>query len=309
MEGPEDGSGVRPGAGGSGAPAAQAWVWAVGIAGIALVAGMTAVVFGFLVFGGGRGSPGPRPLPAPEPAPGEAGPAPDETAEVRALKDRIGALEIEVLQWKNRVREMDPDQAREVADRLASGDPEQADGARRVLEARGGLAGKVLSRKVLDLRDRVAALEAELSSERRRAEQAVRALQEGERQRQRAQETLRVGQLYERALRVQESGHPELAEKDYGEALAIDPNHAGALHGRGAARLALGNPEGALEDFTRACSVRPDFAPSHWMRGRTLMGLGKFREAEEAFARVLELEPGNLEARSAREEARRKRGE
>jgi tetratricopeptide (TPR) repeat protein len=258
--------------------------------------------------GPGPGAAPPAPAGAPAP-PADPDPAGDATAEAAALRERIAALEVEVLRWKNRSREMDAEQARDLADRLAAGGPEEAESARRVFEARGGMAGRVLGRAVLDLKARVAALEAELAAERGRAEGAVREREEAERAVVRAQETLRAGRLYERALLVQASGHLDQAEKEYGEVLAVDAAHAGALHGRGAVRLARKDAAGALEDFTRACSVRPDFAPSHALRGRALMALSRFREAEEAFDRVLALDPGNLEALGEKEEARRKRGE
>jgi tetratricopeptide (TPR) repeat protein len=203
---------------------------------------------------------------------------------------------------------MDAGQAAELADRLASGDPGGTDSARRVLEARGGTAGTVLARKILELRARIAALEADLALQRDKAEKTLEALLRAEREQKASRDGLRADRFYQRGLLEQQSGHHDLAEKDYGEALAADPAHAGALHGRGVARFALGDLEGALDDFTRATAIRPEFAPSHLCRGRVLMSLKKAGEAEEAFDRVLALDPGNAEAREAKEEAGRRRG-
>jgi len=216
---------------------------------------------------------------------------------------------VEILKLKERVKATEPEAVERLADRILAGDRESMKGARAVLAQRGGAVGEILADRLIALREAKAELEARADFERKKAEEAVRALLEERRKSRESAEKFEKGRasgLYAMALKAQESGHLDLAETYYSHALDIDPTLAGALNGRGQVRLGRGEARGALDDFTMAASLQEEYAPFHFNRGRALMALERYDEAAVAFERVLALDPGNAEALAARDEARRK---
>lgn len=127
------------------------------------------------------------------------------------------------------------------------------------------------------------------------------------------------------AAQHHQAGRLQQAEALYRQILAIDANHADALHllgvlahqtGRSGAaeeliRRAIGRAarspafhcnlgvvllaRGALEEaaacFERALALKPDYDEAHNNRGLVQMRLGKLAEAERSFARALALRP------------------
>lgn len=304
----------RPESGGDASPtrpprgdASSVLALAAAIVGVALVGG-TSVAALVILYASAPAPAAPNPAPVVEPLA-----VPDVQAgeaarrELDEARRRLFDLEIEVLRLRERVRDLDTPALERLADRLLSGDPEDAKAARGVLALKGGPLGEVLADRLLELRRQRVELEAAAELEREKAEVAMRALvderarwreEAGKRDRSRGQE------LYEFALKAQESGHAELAEQYYTQALELESPFPGARNGRGLVRLALARPLEALTDFTVAATLQPEYAPFHFNRGRALAALERHREAAEAFDRVLQLEPGNARALAARDEAR-----
>jgi tetratricopeptide (TPR) repeat protein len=285
-----------------------------GLVSLALVGGTTVAVI-ILFFSAAPRIASPVPLPAGVPAPEPPGPSEEAIAlaeaqkTVRELRRRIVDLEVEILKIKERVKATEPEAVERLADRILAGDRESMKGARAVLAQRGGAIGEILADRLIALREAKAELEARADFERKKAEEAVRALLEERHKSREYAEKIEKGRasgLYAMALKAQESGHLDLAETYYSRALDIDPTLAGALNGRGQVRLGRGEARGALDDFTMAASLQEEYAPFHFNRGRALMALERYDEAAVAFERVLALDPGNAEALAARDEARRK---
>jgi len=118
----------------------------------------------------------------------------------------------------------------------------------------------------------------------------------------------------------------------YDAVLALEPQHADALHLRGlvasqlgrqaearaflerlgdpphpvfqanyaAVLLALGEPAAALARFERALALAPDFPPAMLGRARALHGLGRYEAAATAFAAILARAPEDLPAQIGR---------
>ncbi|MHC4597650.1 MAG: tetratricopeptide repeat protein, partial [Planctomycetota bacterium] len=162
---------------------------------------------------------------------------------------------------------------------------------------------------LLALRARVVELEAAVEIEREKSEAAIRdllALRKKAAEAGRKWEKSKAAEYYKLGLKAQEGDHHLLAEEYYTRSLEIDPALASALNGRGMVRMAMGRFREALADFTTSTTLRPDFMPYEFNRGRALAALNRHAEAEKAFDKVLILDPGNEEARKAREAARGK---
>jgi len=136
--------------------------------------------------------------------------------------------------------------------------------------------------------------------------------------------------LFSAGLAHHQGGRLAQAETLYREALALQPDHADALHllgviasqvgrhdvavdliGRAIARdrmsplyhsnlgLALAGLKRyaeAIESYDRALSLRPDNAEVRFSRGNALLALGRPREALEAYERALLAKPDHVEA-------------
>jgi len=79
------------------------------------------------------------------------------------------------------------------------------------------------------------------------------------------------------------------------QALALQPNHAGALVNYGNVLSLTGRCEQAVAAYDRALALRPD-AESFVNRGLALQSLNRQREALASFERALALEPRNIQA-------------
>ena len=89
------------------------------------------------------------------------------------------------------------------------------------------------------------------------------------------------------------SGNLAAANRDYDQAIALDPNEPEAWLNKGMAALGAGNSGAALSMFERALAlktVRPAFA--YYGRGIANEDNGDFRRAYSDFQRARELEPG-----------------
>jgi FkbM family methyltransferase len=91
-------------------------------------------------------------------------------------------------------------------------------------------------------------------------------------------------------------GDKEAALASYDRALELQPDHADALNGRGAALHELERFEEALASYDRALAVEPDFAMALNNRGVTLQQLKRFDDALASYDRALQVLPHYLAA-------------
>ena len=133
----------------------------------------------------------------------------------------------------------------------------------------------------------------------------------------------------ESALALQHAGRFAEAAQAYRQILAVDPNHADALHllglvalhdgdyaqatelimralsrheseifygNLGNAMAARGMRAAAVESFRQAIALNGDYIPAHNNLGNMLRDLGQFAEAVECFKKVIALKPDYAEA-------------
>lgn len=105
----------------------------------------------------------------------------------------------------------------------------------------------------------------------------------------------------------QRERHKEALEL-YDQALAIDPDFAEAWSNKGTALLAVGNAEQAVEALNRAVELDPDLPEAWNSRGAALWSLRRFDEALASVERALEIRPNYEDAKTLRQEMRRRLG-
>lgn len=98
------------------------------------------------------------------------------------------------------------------------------------------------------------------------------------------------------AIRKHQAGHIEEAVKLYRQVLALNPNHADALHFLGVAEHQQGRSESGLKSIERAIEIVPEHPDAHNNRGNILKQLGRIDEAERAYRRAIELRPDDVNA-------------
>ena len=98
------------------------------------------------------------------------------------------------------------------------------------------------------------------------------------------------------AVQHHQAGRLQTAEQIYRQILAVEPNHADALHLLGVVAGQLGKHELAIEHIGRAIGLKGDEAAFHSNLGIAFKDQGKLDEAIEYFRRALELQPGYAEA-------------
>lgn len=86
------------------------------------------------------------------------------------------------------------------------------------------------------------------------------------------------------------AGHLDAALATYTLAIAISPDHEGALMGRWRLCERFSMHRQALKDLSRLIEIRPGKAEYHYERGRTLLKLRSVREAFRDFQRAHELD-------------------
>ena len=89
---------------------------------------------------------------------------------------------------------------------------------------------------------------------------------------------------------------PADAKKQFDEALAIDPDKAKSLIGRGLLEYDEGSLDTALQDFTHALHIEGSPSGFFWA-GRVLEDKGRFKEAAAEYERALKLAPDFRDAR------------
>ena len=103
--------------------------------------------------------------------------------------------------------------------------------------------------------------------------------------------TANLQRRYATALALYQSGRLVQAEAALTEMLALQPQHADALHLLGTMKL----QQGAFEDsrilFCRTIELKPDSSQAHQDLGEVLGTLGRLEEAEASLRRAVELKP------------------
>ena len=89
-------------------------------------------------------------------------------------------------------------------------------------------------------------------------------------------------------------GRPDLAARDFTNALSIKPDDSHAYNGRGMAKAALGRFDEALADFNRSLELNPQNPKAYQGRGAALADQGRLDEALTDFNKALELDPNEV---------------
>jgi tetratricopeptide (TPR) repeat protein len=100
----------------------------------------------------------------------------------------------------------------------------------------------------------------------------------------------------ERALALHRRGRLQEATSAYRELLAVEPDHADALHLLGSAWTDLQRYPEALQCFDRALELRPDLAPAYLGRGTVLLHLGRLEPALANIGQAIRLHPKDARA-------------
>src|ERR1700749_1729912 len=105
----------------------------------------------------------------------------------------------------------------------------------------------------------------------------------------------RVAGLFAAGLAHHQAGRLAQAETFYREALALQPDHADALHLLGVIASEAGHPDIAVDLIDRAIACDRFNPTYHSNRGLALASLQRHAEAIASYDRPLSLRPGNAE--------------
>jgi tetratricopeptide (TPR) repeat protein len=106
----------------------------------------------------------------------------------------------------------------------------------------------------------------------------------------------RVAGVFAAGLAHHQKGQLAQAETLYRETLALQPDHADALHLLGVIASQVGRHDVAVDLIGRAIAHNRLSSLYHSNRGLALAGLRRFEEAIESYDRALSLRPGDTEA-------------
>jgi tetratricopeptide (TPR) repeat protein len=98
------------------------------------------------------------------------------------------------------------------------------------------------------------------------------------------------------AIQHHQGGHLQAAEQIYRKILAVEPDHADALHLLGVIAGQVGNHAAAVQYISRAIRLKGHAAAFHNNLGNALRAQGKLDEAVAAYRRALQLQPRDAEA-------------
>jgi len=105
-----------------------------------------------------------------------------------------------------------------------------------------------------------------------------------------------VPQAFDLALQRHRAGRLADAETLYRQILAVQPNHAGALHLLGRIAHQAGRHDLAIEWIRQSIALNPNNSAAHRDLGETCRAAGRPAEATAAYRGALELEPDQAEA-------------
>ncbi|MDR3402695.1 MAG: tetratricopeptide repeat protein [Chthoniobacter sp.] len=100
-----------------------------------------------------------------------------------------------------------------------------------------------------------------------------------------------VQQAFDLALQHHQAGRLAEAEALYRQILAVQPNHAEAVHHLGVLAHQVGRHDLAVEWIRRALTLNPGNPAAQGNLGEALRGLGRFDEAVAAYRCALEMQP------------------
>ena len=103
-------------------------------------------------------------------------------------------------------------------------------------------------------------------------------------------------QMLEQAQELHRAGRLTEAGELYRRILAVEPNHADALHYLGVIELQGGAPDKAEAMIRRAIELKPAEPAAHVNLGRALRRLARFDEAAEAYRAATVLDSGRVSA-------------
>jgi predicted O-linked N-acetylglucosamine transferase (SPINDLY family) len=104
-----------------------------------------------------------------------------------------------------------------------------------------------------------------------------------------------TAELFNAALRYQNSGRLAEAELLYGQVLAIEPGHARSLHNIGNILRETDRASEAVTCYERALTIEPKLVGTRSNLAATLQDLGQLDQAISHYQRVLALDPENAE--------------
>ncbi|MDR3401262.1 MAG: tetratricopeptide repeat protein [Chthoniobacter sp.] len=111
-----------------------------------------------------------------------------------------------------------------------------------------------------------------------------------------AVEPRHAGALHYLGVVAHQTGRQDLAMDWIGQSVAVDPNNPAAHANLGEARRVAGRLDEALGSFTKAIQLKPDHALAHYNLGNVYVDLGRSDEAVAAYRRALELKPDYAQA-------------
>ena len=104
-----------------------------------------------------------------------------------------------------------------------------------------------------------------------------------------------ISEAFSIAIQHHQAGRLQAAEQIYRQILAVDPNHADALHLLGVIASQVGRHELAVEYIGRAVRLQGNAAFFHNNLGEAYRALHRIPEAVACYRRALELTPGAAE--------------
>jgi predicted O-linked N-acetylglucosamine transferase (SPINDLY family) len=105
-------------------------------------------------------------------------------------------------------------------------------------------------------------------------------------------------QQFESGVSHHQAGRLVEAERFYRQVLALQPDHAEALHLLGMLAAQAGRLDVAVELIRRAIRIRPDFVNAHYNLGLALQDKGQLGEAVTSYRQAIQLQPDYAEAHS-----------
>ena len=116
-------------------------------------------------------------------------------------------------------------------------------------------------------------------------EMSIRTLEEIGETKELAEKKFMLALIYEYAERLGE------AEKEYREAIEINPDYAEAHYNLGILLKNLERNEEAEEEYRETLRIQPDYAEAHYNLGILLYNLKRNEEAEEEYREALRIQP------------------
>ncbi len=118
-----------------------------------------------------------------------------------------------------------------------------------------------------------------------------------------------ISEAFALAIQHHQGGRLQAAEQVYRQILAVEPNHAQAIHLLGVIAHQAGKHDVAVQYITRAIRLQAGTASFHNNLGEAYRALGKISEAVACYRRAVELKPDFAAAHSNLGVALRDRGE